>query len=103
MVVFLINLLLKNYEAPVSLQTTYEPHTSIMDDNEGILARLKKEKEEERLVKSIDDLKVGTVVYVEMDKNDGLVISIPLISNAPESSGSEIIPLARAAPVTVPL
>lgn len=46
-----------------------------MDDNEGILARLKKEKEEERLVKSIDDLKVGTIVYVEMDKNDGLVLN----------------------------
>lgn len=46
-----------------------------MDDKDGVLARLKDEKEEENLVKSIDDLKVGTVVYVEMDKNDGLVLN----------------------------
>lgn len=45
-----------------------------MDDIEGVLAHLKEEMDEENLVKSIDDLKVGTVVYVEMDKNDGLVL-----------------------------
>lgn len=46
-----------------------------MDDKEGSLANLKKEMDEEKLVKSIADLRVGTIVYVEMDKNDGLVLT----------------------------
>ena len=35
-VVFFINLFLKNYQAPVELQTTYEPHTSVMDSGSSV-------------------------------------------------------------------
>lgn len=35
-IVFIINMLLKNYEAPVELQTTYEPHTSVMDTSSSV-------------------------------------------------------------------
>ena len=31
-IVVLINMFLKNYQAPVTLETTYEPHKSVMDD-----------------------------------------------------------------------
>jgi hypothetical protein len=44
-------------------------------DDEGKLAGLKKSIEEASLVKSAADLTVGTVVYVEMDKNDGLILT----------------------------
>lgn len=35
-VVFFVNLFLKNYKAPVDLQTTYEPHTSVMDPSSSV-------------------------------------------------------------------
>lgn len=35
-IVFFINLLLKNYEPEPELQTTYEPHTSIMDTSKTV-------------------------------------------------------------------
>lgn len=44
-------------------------------DFEGKLADLKESLKAEALVKSADDLKVGTIIYVEMDKNDGLVLN----------------------------
>ena len=44
-------------------------------DFEGKLANLKKTLDEASLVKSAADLTVGTVVYVEMDKNDGLTLT----------------------------
>ena len=31
-ITFIINMFLKSYEAPVELQTTYKPHTSVMDE-----------------------------------------------------------------------
>ena len=43
-------------------------------DQEGKLANLKQSIKGASLVKSIGDLKVGTVIYVEMDENDGLVL-----------------------------
>ena len=43
-------------------------------DQDGKLANLKQSIKTASLVKSIADLKVGTVVYVEMDANDGLVL-----------------------------
>ena len=43
-------------------------------DQDGKLANLKNTLHNAKLVKSIEDLKVGTVVYVEMDANDGLVL-----------------------------
>lgn len=44
-------------------------------DFEGKLSDLKKSIDEASLVKSAADLTVGTVVYVEMDKNDGLTLT----------------------------
>lgn len=44
-------------------------------DVEGKLAELKQALVESSLVKSAADLPVGTVVYVEMDKNDGLTLT----------------------------
>ena len=44
-------------------------------DVEGKLADLKKSIEEASLVKSVADLTVGTIVSVEMDKNDGLILT----------------------------
>ena len=44
-------------------------------DFEGKLSDLKKSMDEASLVKSAADLTVGTVVYVEMDKNDGLTLT----------------------------
>lgn len=44
-------------------------------DFEGKLADLKKSIDEASLVKSAADLTVGTVVYVEMDRNDGLTLT----------------------------
>jgi hypothetical protein len=43
-------------------------------DQDGKLANLKQSIKSVSLVKSIGDLKVGTVIYVEMDENDGLVL-----------------------------
>ena len=43
-------------------------------DQDGKLANLKQSIKSASLVKSIGDLKVGTVIYVEMDENDGLVM-----------------------------
>lgn len=43
-------------------------------DQEGKLANLKQSIIKASLVKSIADLKVGTVIYVEMDENDGLML-----------------------------
>lgn len=44
-------------------------------DVEGKFAELKHALVESSLVKSAADLPVGTVVYVEMDKNDGLTLT----------------------------
>lgn len=44
-------------------------------DFEGKLADLKENLKAASLVQSADDLKVGTIIYVEMDKNDGLVLN----------------------------
>lgn len=44
-------------------------------DFDGKLADLKQSIVESSLVKSAADLPVGTVVYVEMDKNDGLTLT----------------------------
>ena len=44
-------------------------------DSNGKLAEIKKVFVEASFVKSIADLSVGTIVYVEMDKNDGLVLN----------------------------
>lgn len=43
-------------------------------DQDGKLANLKQSIHNAKLVKSISDLKVGTVIYVELDANDGLVL-----------------------------
>ena len=43
-------------------------------DQEGKLANLKNSLQKASLVKSIADLQVGTVIYVELDANDGLVL-----------------------------
>ena len=43
-------------------------------DQDGKLANLKTTIKNASLVKSIADLKIGTVIYVEMDENDGLVL-----------------------------
>lgn len=45
-VVFFINLFLKNYEAPVDLQTTYEPHTSVMDSGSSVPKKVSNRVEE---------------------------------------------------------
>ena len=44
-------------------------------DFKGKLGDLKKSIDEASRVKSIADLTIGTVVYVEMDKNDGLTLT----------------------------
>lgn len=46
-----------------------------MDDVNGTLAGLKSELSRICQVKSSDDLHVGDIVYVELDKNDGLVLN----------------------------
>ncbi|MBO7595943.1 MAG: hypothetical protein J6T70_02750 [Bacteroidales bacterium] len=46
-----------------------------MDDEKGILAALNSKLTDENKVKSPDDLHVGDIVYVELDKNDGLVLN----------------------------
>lgn len=46
MIVFMINNFLKNYEAPVELQTTYEPHTSVMDSKSSVPKKVSNEIEE---------------------------------------------------------
>ena len=43
-------------------------------DQDGKLANLKNSLQKASLVKSIADLQVGTVIYVELDANDGLVL-----------------------------
>lgn len=43
-------------------------------DSDEKLARLKESMTLASQVKSADDLKVGTIVYVSMDKNDGLIL-----------------------------
>ena len=44
-------------------------------DFKGKLADLKENLKAASLVQSADDLKVGTIIYVEMDKKDGLVLN----------------------------
>ena len=44
-------------------------------DSDDKLAQLKQSLIEASLVKCADDLKVGTIVYVELDKNDGLILT----------------------------
>lgn len=43
-------------------------------DQEGKLVNLKESLQKATRVKTIEDLKVGTVIYVELDANDGLVL-----------------------------
>lgn len=45
-VVFLVNLYLKNYKPPVDLQTTYEPHVSVMDETEKVPQKVSNQVEE---------------------------------------------------------
>lgn len=44
-------------------------------DFEGKVAEIRKNIDKASLVRSAADLSVGTVIYVEMDKNDGLVLT----------------------------
>lgn len=46
MIVFLINLFLKSYEPKPELQTTYEPHTSVMDSSKSVSKRVSNPIEE---------------------------------------------------------
>lgn len=45
-VVFLVNLFLKNYKPKMDLQTTYEPHTSVMDDTKKVPQKVSNQVEE---------------------------------------------------------
>lgn len=45
-IVFFINLFLKNYKAPVKLQTTYDPHTSVMDSGSSVPKKVSNNVEE---------------------------------------------------------
>ena len=44
-----------------------------MDTKESILARLKEKLRQDSLVKGIEDLQVGDIVYYDMDRADGIV------------------------------
>lgn len=46
----------------------------IIDDSRNVLAQLKADLHNETTVKSSADLKVGDIVYLEMDENDGLTL-----------------------------
>lgn len=35
-IVFFINMILKNYKAPIEVETTYKPHTSVMDESKSV-------------------------------------------------------------------
>ena len=39
------------------------------------LKALQQQLRQQRIVKSAEDLQVGDIIYVEMDKNDGLVLN----------------------------
>lgn len=45
-VVFFINLYLKNRQNPVTLQTTYEPHTSVMDETSSVSEKVSNQVED---------------------------------------------------------
>ena len=45
----------------------------MMDTKESILAQLKEKLRQESLVKGIEDLQVGDIVYYDMDRADGIV------------------------------
>lgn len=45
-IVFFINLFLKNYQAPQTPQTTYEPHTSVMDSGSTVPKKVSNQVEE---------------------------------------------------------
>ena len=45
-IVFFINLFLKNYEARLDLQTTYEPHKSVMDSTDSVPEKISNSIEE---------------------------------------------------------
>lgn len=45
-IVFFVNLFLKNYKPQVTLQTTYEPHTSVMDANSSVPKKVSNRIEE---------------------------------------------------------
>ena len=44
-----------------------------MDTKESTLAQLKEKLRQESLVKGIEDLQVGDIVYYDMDRADGIV------------------------------
>ena len=44
-----------------------------MDTGESVLARLREKLRQESLVKGIEDLQVGDIVYYDMDRDDGIV------------------------------
>ncbi len=44
--VFFVNLFLRNYEAPQEVQTTYEPHTSVMDKTNSVPQKVSNQVEE---------------------------------------------------------
>lgn len=44
-----------------------------MDTRESVLARLREKLRQESLVKGIEDLQVGDIVYYDMDRDDGIV------------------------------
>jgi len=41
-------------------------------DFKGILSELRDKHKVESFIRNVNDLKVGTIIYVEMDRNDGL-------------------------------
>lgn len=45
-IVFMINMFLKEYEAPIEVQTTYEPHISVMDDSSTVSEKISNPIEE---------------------------------------------------------
>ncbi len=45
-IVFFINMFLKNYQAPVNLQTTYEPHKAVMDSTDSVPEKVSNSVEE---------------------------------------------------------
>ena len=46
-----------------------------MEDEKGTLSKLKDDLASDSSIKSAEDLSVGDIVYVELDRNDGLVLN----------------------------
>ena len=58
--IFFVNLLLKNYKPKMDLQTTYEPHTSVMDEKSSVPQKISNDVEE-MLDKYVNYLLEGNV------------------------------------------